>query len=278
MGVVTRWQLVEAGFPAAAITRWIESLRLHRVYPGVYALGHRRLSIEGRQAAALFYAGRGAMLSRGSASWWCGLVPKPGPEVHVNAPGDRRSLPGVQVHHPRELVRVWHRRFPVTPPAQTLLDAANGLPIDKVRRMLAEADYLRLVTLEEVQAVLGRGKRGSAALRKALTTYLPQLAHTRSEMEELFLLLAERHGLTPDAVNVRIAGWLIDAVWHEARVVVELDSRTAHDASWRLDRDHRRDLDLRTAGYTVLRYTWKQLTAEPELVIRDLRRSVGPRA
>jgi very-short-patch-repair endonuclease len=38
----------------------------------------------------------------------------------------------------------------------------------------------------------------------------------------------------------------------------------------RLEEDHRRDLELRTAGYTVLRYTWRQVTKTPELVASDL--------
>ena len=48
------------------------------------------------------------------------------------------------------------------------------------------------MTLAEVEAVLGRGKPGSTALRAALDCHRPQLAHTRSRMEEMFVLLCER--------------------------------------------------------------------------------------
>ena len=61
-------------------------------------------------------------------------------------------------------------------------------------------------------------------------------------------------------------------MWFEQRVVVELDSHLAHGTPARLENDHRRDLDLRAAGYTVLRYTWQQVTTTPELVVADLRR------
>ena len=78
----------------------------------------------------------------------------------------------------------------------------------------------------------------------------------------------------PPGVNVWIAGWLVDAVWFEQKVVVELDSRTAHSTSRAIEHDHRRDLDLRAAGYTVLRYTWQQVTETPELIVGDLRRAL----
>ncbi len=277
-GVVTRRQLEDSGLPGTAITRWLATSRLHRLYPGVYALGHRRIRVEGKLAAALFYAGPGAMLSHLTGAWWSGIVREPVLQTHVSAPGDRRSLPGVCVHHPRHLQRVWHKGFPITPPARTLLDIAGVVRRSQVRRALAEAEYLRLVTLDDVEAVLGRGRPGSAALRAALECHRPELARTKSLLEEKFLLLCERHSLTPPEVNASVAGWLVDAVWFDARLVVELDGHAAHGTPSRLEQDHRRDLDLRAAGYTVRRYTWQQVTHEPERVVSDLRKSCAARA
>jgi hypothetical protein len=54
--VVTRAQLEELDLAPAAIARWIEDKRVHRVYPSVYAVGHLALGIRGMLAAALFYA------------------------------------------------------------------------------------------------------------------------------------------------------------------------------------------------------------------------------
>ena len=73
-------------------------------------------------------------------------------------------------------------------------------------------------------------------------------------------------------MNVNIGRWIVDAVWEGSMVVVELDSRAAHGTPAAMEEDRRRDLALRAAGYTVFRYTWRQLTQQPDLVYVDLRR------
>jgi hypothetical protein len=167
---------------------------------------------------------------------------------------------------------MWHRRLPITPPAQTLLDIAASVRFQELRKALSEAEYLRLVTLDEVEAVLGRGRPGAAALRAALECHRPQLAHTRSALEEKLILLCERYSLDLPALSVWMAGWLVDAVWFGQKVVVELDGHAGHATPAAIERDRRRDLALRAAGYTVLRYTWQQVTRQAELVIADLHR------
>ena len=141
-----------------------------------------------------------------------------------------------------------------------------------LRRALAEAEYLKLVTVSEVDAVLGRGRPGSAALRAALERHRPQLAQTKPGAEEVLFVLCEEHFLTQPEFNVLVAGWLVDAVWYDQKVIVELDSRIAHSTSRTIENDHQRDLDLRAAGFIVLRYTWRQLITRPAQVVADLRR------
>ena len=274
-GVVTWAQLEEAGLSESGISRWQAERRLHRIHPRVYAVGHGRLAVEGVLAAALLYAGPGAALSHVTAAWWFGLLNGGLNRVHVSVAGKRLSRRGVRVHQRKRVKRVRHKHFPVTPPARTLLDIASQVRFTELRRALAEAEFLRLVTLTDVEAVLGRGKPGSAALRAALDCHNPRLAQTRKGLEEKFLLLCERHSITRPDVNVWAAGWLVDAAWFDERVIVELDSHLAHGTPARLESDHQRDLALRAAGYTVMRYTWQQLTETPELVVADLRRALG---
>ena len=67
-GHVTRRQLQELGFDDASVSRRLKAGRLHRVYPGVYAVGHRRNAAIDRAAAAVLACGQGAVLSHASAA------------------------------------------------------------------------------------------------------------------------------------------------------------------------------------------------------------------
>ncbi len=277
-GVIARGQLERAGVGRMTISRWLQEGRLHRLYPGVYAVGHRAVSTEGRLAAALFHAGPGGMLSHATAAWWWGIWEHEPVRIHLSARGRRKSAPGIVIHGRRDIERTWHARLPVTSVAQTLLDVATKASFDALRRALAEAEYRRLITLDAVECEARRGVPGSAALRATLVRHRPQLALTRSVLEERFLALCEAERLPLPEVNATVCGLMVDALWKEAGVIVELDGHATHATSTAIERDRRRELRLRAAGYLVLRYTWQQITEQPELVAADLRAALARRS
>ena len=245
------------------------------MYPGVYAFGRRTVPIEGRLLAAVLHAGPGAVLSHATAAWWWGLTADEPVRIEVSSTNRARSQPDVLVHHPREINATRHRRFLITPVEQTLLDYAATASPDRVRHALAEADYLDLLDLEAVEDVLGRGRPGSRVLRRALKRHEPAYAFTRSELENALLALCERHRIPIPAINVMLEGWLVDAVWFDRRVVVEVDGHRGHRTPAQLERDHTRDIQLRAAGFTVVRYTWAQVTTQARIVAADLRSLLG---
>jgi very-short-patch-repair endonuclease len=72
--------------------------------------------------------------------------------------------------------------------------------------------------------------------------------------------------------------WIqVDCLWREARLIVELDSRTAHDTTSRFDSDRERDRLLALAGWIVVRVTWKHVTSRPDRLAADLRELIAAR-
>lgn len=276
-GVIARWQLLRCGLTRAVIRQWIATGRLHEIYPRTYAVGHRSLCIEGRLVAALLYGGEGAALSHGTAAWWWGLTDREPSVIDISVTRRRSPQPGLRVHHPRRIDATRHRRFLVTTVARTLLDEAASSSVNHVRYLLAEADYRRVLDWDQVETALGQGQPGSATLRAATNKHRPQLAFTRSELERAFLHLCERGKLPIPEVNVKVEGHTVDALWRAQRVIVEVDGKPGHSSAAQMERDRDRDLRLRAAGYVVLRYSWKQVQSQPDLVIRDIEAALAAR-
>ena len=68
-----------------------------------------------------------------------------------------------------------------------------------------------------------------------------------------------------------VGGYLVDAYWPVARLVVELDSYEFHSDREAFERDRRKIADLRLAGYEVLPITHRQLDREPAWVVDTVR-------
>lgn len=274
-GVVGLRQLRELGFVPARVDALISAGRLHRIHPGAYAVGHPAITYEGHLAAALFWAGREAALSHLTAAAWWGLCDAPTGVIHLSCTRRRASRPGIRMHQPRDLQIVRHERLPVTTVPRTLVDVAATVPPLQLRRIVAEADFKRLLSVPAVDLELRRGRRGSAVLRRALEIHRPELAQTLSTLELQFIPLIEDAGLPMPQINARICGHMVDALWRERRLVAELDGGQVHGTVAAVRRDRARDLDLRRAGLTVVRYSYDQVIRHPEAVATDLRRALA---
>jgi hypothetical protein len=70
-GVVARRQLRALGLSLDAIDHRVASGRLHPLHRGVYAVGHRALTLRGRFRAAVLACGETAVLSHFAAAVFC---------------------------------------------------------------------------------------------------------------------------------------------------------------------------------------------------------------
>jgi very-short-patch-repair endonuclease len=268
-GVVTRAQLAALGARTAAIGRWARRGRLHRIHRGVYSVGHTVLTRSGTLIAAVLACGEDAVLSHRSAAELWRIGPRSA-HLEVTAPG-RRERPGIVVHAGRVIPAVLED-IPVTTPARTLIDLADVLTRRGLERAIDEAEYLRL-DLKGLRPIPGR--RGAGALAALLEERRTE-SRTRSELEEMFLALCERHHLTRPRTNEHVEGYEVDFHWPEERLVVEVDGAQAHRTRKAFERDRLRDAELTAAGYRVMRFTQRRLEREPVAVADLLRRAGAP--
>ena len=272
-GRVSAAQLGALGIESWLIARWVDGGYLCQTLPRVYAVGHRAPSVEASLWEAVLYAGPGAMLSHATALWWRGLLDKPPWPLQVSTPRRCRSLKGIKIYGRRSCERILHKRLPTTTIEQALLDLAATAPLDRVRYALANADYHKVLDIPALQVIAGNGRAGSTKLRNALQRHEPKLARTRSPLERMFLPLCERIGIPLPEVNVWIEGVLVDAVWREQKLVVELDGENNHSSWNQIQNDRSKELILRRAAFDVVRYGTRQLEEEPALVEADVLRA-----
>jgi len=252
---------------------------LVRVLRGVYAVGYRPLTRRGEWMAAVLTMGPGAALShRSAAALWeiWGEGERKVVEVMIPRRHGRQRRSGVRVHRPLVLPPdelTEHRGFRVTSAARTLLDLASSLSGRQLERAIDEAARLRLCTTEQMVAVARLARRpGASRLLAVLSSHDAGSTATRSELEERFLALCRRHRLPQPRVNVSLLDYVVDFLWSDARLVVEVDGRASHDTHRAFQADRDRDGRLAVAGYRVLRFTWWDVTRRADVIADRLRR------
>lgn len=207
-GVLAHWQLLEIGFSKAAIQRQIQLGRLHRLYRGVYAVGHMALREEGRLLAGVLACGPGAVLSHRSAGARWRMVPAPrATDVTVNR-GGGGSHRGIAIHRVRALdQRDWlvMDGIPITTPERTLLDLAEVLTERQLRRAAQEAARERRFNFGAISELLDRspGRRGQRQLRTLLSDAVIE-PRSRSELEDRFHQLVKEAGLERAESNAKL--------------------------------------------------------------------------
>lgn len=253
-GVVATSELLRCGVTYGGIHRRARAGRLHRIHQGVYAVGHAAISQAGRWVAAVKASGAGALLSYQSAGLlWELLTHYAGP-IHITVPITRSPSPtrDVIVHRSRTLEArdtTCRDRIPVTTPLRTLRDLKRVLP------------------REQWEAAVDRARSKGYDI-----TGLVDEPPTRSVLERRFLRLCRRHRIPAPRVNVRVGGFVVDFVWLEARLIVEVDGYEFHRGRDSFESDRARDAKLLAQGYQVLRFTYRQVTQESAQTAATVRR------
>jgi very-short-patch-repair endonuclease len=267
-GVMTTAQLMKAGLSTGRISERAAAGRLHRIHRGVYAVGYPRLSNEGTWMAAVLACGDRAVLShRTAAELWgmrrarrqSGARGQVGP-IDVTIPGTagRKTRERIALHRSSTLVASDCTRrdgIPVTTPARTLTDLRAVISPPELAAAWREAEFLRL-PIDEAPA----GDRA------------------RTDLEAVFLALCRRHRLPRPAVNAGVDRYEVDFLWASCRLIVEVDGWESHRTRSAFEVDRARDARLAVLGYEVVRFTWRQVTADAAGVAKTIRALVRARS
>jgi very-short-patch-repair endonuclease len=253
--------------------------------PGVFALAGAPQSWERTVLAACLSAGAEAVASHRTAARIWGLTDTSEEIVELTVP--RRRLPrthGVTIHRSTDLAAehtTVRKRIPVTNPLRTMVDLAAVLPPDELEDALdAGLAYPSLFSVTAVAAMRARlarqGRTGTGVLRKVLEERALGDAVSDSELEKRMAKLLRRAGL-PAAVFhcvVRTPGGVflaeVDFAYPEIRLAIEVDGFGVHGTPRAMAKDFVRQNGLVPYGWRVLRFTWRQVVRQPEMVARTI--------
>ena len=275
-GVVALRQLLGLGVTRKAVEFRLECGRLHTIYRGVYAVGHRVLSLDGWRMAAVLASGDGAVVSHVSAAALHGLLPSSPAVADVTVRTRRHRRRGIRWHYallpPDEITTV--RGIPVTTVPRTILDLAAVRPREDVERALHESEVRRLTDRLSLPDLLERYPRrhGTRVVRAILAE---RRSVPKNALEAAFAAFLRRYRLPLPETNV----WLtvgkhryeIDCLWRAQRVIVELDGRAVHDTARAFETDRAKDRRLAVAEWLPLRVTWNHLHKGEAQLAGDLR-------
>ena len=249
------------------------------IHPGVLRVVETPLTPAARIRAVYLWAGPPSWITGWAAAFWWGFVDRPPPAVTLAIPRNRRlrSTRGVIV-----------ARREVPPEDQS---GYGGIGVT-------------CLALTVLQAAVEMGPAGPTFLDRALQRVgyaAVRAAHYRNlgchgSMQAGRLLIAAADGAAAasERLLVRhlkaaaIRGWrlnheiwidgekiVIDLAFVEERVAVEVDGWAWHHTPERFQRDRTRQNALTRSGWSVLRFTWFDLTQRPAQVIAEIRAAVG---
>jgi len=270
-GLVTSTQAAQHGLPARTLRNRARDDGWNRVAPRVYLAGGHPYGDRARIRAAGLWAGDAAAVSGPAAAWWHGMLDAAPAEVTVTVPRHLgpRAHPGVTVRrrdlHPDD-VTVSHG-LRLTSQALTALETAIAVPDGSA---FLDRAFQKHVPFQTVYRAYCRnmGARGFARVADLL---IAAADRADSAAERLLVSLLRAAGITGWQPGLPFQQWKIDIAFAAVQLAVEIDGWAWHTDVDRFRTDRRKGNALVRAGWTVLRFTWHDLTGRPDQVIAQIR-------
>lgn len=278
-GVFSRPQALAAGADDGLLHRRIRSGRLERVNVGVYRLPQTLPSFRQRLLVAVLGAGDGTIASHRSAATLLELDGVDEEVIEVSVPRNRRHE-GVIVHRVGSMPAgdvTEMDAIPCTSATRTCVDLGSVVD-EQVLERAFECAVRRGLTSHEYAArraawLARRGKTGPAALLRVLERR--QRRSNDSDLETRFEQECRKAGISGLLRQVHIGPYVADFAEPRSRVVVELDGLASHGTAAALQRDLARQNYLVLEGWTILRFTWDDVSKRPDQVTAGVGRALA---
>lgn len=285
-GVVTTQQAYEAGASVAQLHALVQAGVLRRLHQGTFRHVAGEHSWRTKLLAACLSCGSTAVASARSAARLCDLrdVPRWRPEVTV-LDTTYPKLRGVVVHRTNRLdpedVTVIDG-IPSTSVPRTLLDLGALLPVAVLTKVVEDARFRELTSVEELLCTLERlgrpGRRGARSLRAAVVAAVPaEELESRLGLALARLLrdaggpspVAQHELVLPDGRTVRF-----DFAWPDRKLAVEADGFRWHTTKAGFERGLVRARSVAVAGWELHPFGWTDVHRHRATTLAELRRIV----
>jgi hypothetical protein len=278
-GVIRSGQAAEAGFTQRQIDWRVSTGEWKRVSNG----GYRLIEMPGklnilRSAATVLPR---ATVSHFSAAELHGLWGVQRETISVTVPSKTtHTFPGVRVFRNDDLLTehlTTIRELRVTTLERTIVDLAAAISRRRLEHVLDDVLAQGRCPIADLRAVLDsvarRGKPGVSVMRALLDDRSAD-DENRSQLERAGLVLLVAGGFDgyicefpmPWSPNRRF-----DVAFPAHQIAIEWDSIRWHTQKQRFQSDRERDRLAVEHGWRVLRFTWRDVTADPNGTIDTIR-------
>lgn len=291
-GVITRVQALACGLSRAGIDRKAASGAWCVAHPGVYVVARMRVGWLTDASVAVHRVAGAAAGPTGAAAWELdGFDEYRGPLQVITARDRRSEEDGLKVlrsswlENARQLT-TRRNNLRVLQPGPLLVTLGEFATIDEVEGAMDHVLRRKWATWEELERLAREArytfKRGAATLAEAVARRSPQRQHTDSLLETKGLQTLRNHGLPTPVLqhpvydgSDRVA--TADLAYPERQLLIETVGVKAHRSEVdQYTRDCRRLNRVNVLRhYTVLHYTWEQVTKAPEDLVNDVKRALG---
>ncbi|MBA3490149.1 MAG: DUF559 domain-containing protein [Longispora sp.] len=154
----------------------------------------------------------------------------------------------------------------VTHRGRTIFDCLRILPFAAAESLLDRALQERWTSFAE-QAIYLRQYSGILSSPKVGNLLRRAKPGARSAAERLLILLLRQSGISEWRANFRVNNAIVDIAFPSLKLAIEVDGRAWHSADQSFERDRQRQNEIVSAGWQILRFTWRDLNDRPDYVI-----------